>query len=341
MPYPFRNLVFEGGGVKGIAYVGALEVLEEKGILSEITRVAGTSAGAINAVLLGLGYTGTELRDVLWSLDFRKFLDDDWGVVRDTERLLTEYGWYKGDFFHAWISRLVAAKTGNANATFREAHGQPEFRDIYLYGTNLSTRYGEVFSFEHTPLVRIADAVRISMSIPLFFKSFENPRGDRYVDGGVLNNYPVQVFDRVKYVETPDHRRATEYYDRQNAELAAAHPQASPHVYNQETLGFRLDSGAEIAVLRDGAEPPHQVIGDFFDYCWALIETVLNAQESQHLHSDDWHRTIYIDTVGVGTTDFGLKDERKGALVASGREHAEEYFDWYDHPESKPANRPG
>jgi len=56
----FRNLVFEGGGVKGIAYVGAMEVLEEKGILGDVRRVGGTSAGAINAVLLAAGYSNDE-----------------------------------------------------------------------------------------------------------------------------------------------------------------------------------------------------------------------------------------------------------------------------------------
>ena len=53
--YPFRNLVFEGGGVKGIAYCCALGVLDERVILSRISRVGGTSAGAINATLLALG----------------------------------------------------------------------------------------------------------------------------------------------------------------------------------------------------------------------------------------------------------------------------------------------
>jgi NTE family protein len=52
MPYNFKNLVFEGGGVKGIAYVGALDVLESKGILNDIERIGGTSAGAINAILV-------------------------------------------------------------------------------------------------------------------------------------------------------------------------------------------------------------------------------------------------------------------------------------------------
>ena len=88
MPYNFKNLVFEGGGVKGIAYVGALDVLIEKEILKDIERVGGTSAGAINAILVGLGFSQEETKDILWSLDFKKIMDDSWGVVRDVKRLI-------------------------------------------------------------------------------------------------------------------------------------------------------------------------------------------------------------------------------------------------------------
>lgn len=69
----FRNLVFEGGGVKGIAYVGAMDVLEKAGILKEIVRVGGTSAGAINAVLFASGYSNAEQRRIMGDLDFNKF----------------------------------------------------------------------------------------------------------------------------------------------------------------------------------------------------------------------------------------------------------------------------
>ncbi len=65
MAYHFRNLVFEGGSVKGIAYVGAMEELEERGILPDIRHVAGTSASAINAMLVGLGHTKEETREIL------------------------------------------------------------------------------------------------------------------------------------------------------------------------------------------------------------------------------------------------------------------------------------
>ncbi len=60
MPYPFTNLIFEGGGVKGIAYVGALTVLEDKDVLQKVKRLGGTSAGAINATLLALKFSLAE-----------------------------------------------------------------------------------------------------------------------------------------------------------------------------------------------------------------------------------------------------------------------------------------
>jgi NTE family protein len=346
MAYHFRNLIFEGGGVKGIAYVGAMQVLEKKGILKSILRVGGTSAGAINAVLLGLNCSLEETREILAALDFRNFLDDSWGVVRDTNRLITEFGWYKGDYFRRWIGNLIQEKTGNADCTFREFSEQKAnrgFRDIYFMGTNLSTRFAEVLSIEHTPRMCIADAVRISMSIPLFFASIRSPRGDVYVDGGVLDNYPIKLFDREKYLEktrVKKYAAVPEYYKAHNERLEAERKAISLYCYNKETLGFRLDSAKEIAVFRDQAEPEHRTIDDFFSYAWALVETLMETQASMHLHSDDWQRTIYIDTLGVKTTDFDLSNEQKEALVESGRINTEKYFAWYDNPKMRPANRP-
>lgn len=337
MAYNFSNLVFEGGGVKGIAYVGALAVLEEKGILKDITRVGGTSAGAINSILLGLGFSREETNSILWSLDFNKFTDDSWGVGRDIERLVREFGWHKGNNFRAWIGDLIKQKTGNSESTFADVEAMKEskgFKSLYFMGTNLSTSFSEVFSAEHTPRVCIADAVRISMSIPLFFAARKSSRGDVYVDGGVLDNYPVKMFDRKKYIDSEAYV-ITEYYKKINSSVANASRPISEYVYNKGTLGFRLDARNEISIFRDQAEAPSRKIEDFFDYTYALIRTLLNAQESAHIHSDDWHRTIYIDTLGVKSTDFDLADSKKKDLVKSGNECALAYFDWYDNAEPK------
>ncbi|MFO8239548.1 MAG: patatin-like phospholipase family protein [Dissulfuribacterales bacterium] len=345
MAYHFRNLVFEGGGVKGIAYVGAMEVLKEKGILSDIIRVGGTSAGAINAVLVGLDYKSAETRQILNRMDFEKFMDEDFGIMRDVKRLLSDFGWYKGDFFREWIGDLIAQKTGNPNVTFAQIQQQKKikgFRDMYFMGANISTHFAEVFSHEHTPRMCLADAVRISMSIPLFFSSRRSPRGDIYVDGGVLDNYPVKLFDRKRYIEADNfktHGLLTNYYKEHNTRLKRKKLDISPYIYNRETLGFRLDSEREIATFRDQAEPVAEPIDDFFDYTRNLLKTMLDAQANYHLHNDDWQRTIYIDTMGVRTTEFKITDSKKKALIDSGRKGAETYFKWYENPESRPVNR--
>jgi NTE family protein len=345
MAYPFKNLVFEGGGVKGIAYVGAIKVLEEKGILPNIERVGGTSAGAINAVLVGLGYTSAQTMNIMNKLDFKKFMDDDFGVLRDVDRLLNEFGWHKGAYFRKWISKLIKKRTGNPDATFAEVQKQKKakgFRDMYFIGANISTHFAEAFSHEHTPRMCIADAVRISMSIPLFFASHRSPRGDVYVDGGLLDNYPVKLFDRKKYVaqeDLSDHGQETKYYKKHNKLLKRKGLDISPYLYNKETLGFRLDSEKEIAVFRDQAEPAHAEITGFLSYSLNLIKTIMDNQSNTHLHSDDWQRTIYVDTLGVKTTDFSLTDAKKKALVESGRNGTETYFKWFDNPKSDPVNR--
>lgn len=339
--YHFRNLVFEGGGVKGIAYVGALRELDKRQIVRNIDRVGGTSAGAINAVLLATGHSLKETQDLLSELDFNRFLDDTWGIVRDTKRLIRQFGWYKGDFFRAWIARRIEHKIGNRNATFNDLR-HAGCKDLYLVGTNMSTGFSEVFSAEHTPRMPVADAVRISMSIPLFFAAIRNARSDVYVDGGVLRNYPIKLFDREKYILEPNlkkHSLATAYYAVDNKSKPKT---SSKYVYNKETLGFRLDSKVEIAMFRDGAEPPRASIEDFFDYGWVLVHTMLSAQDNSHLHSDDWQRTVYIDSLGIGTTEFGLSDAKKRALVRSGADGVRQYFDWYDNASASdlPSNHP-
>ena len=116
-PYHFRNLVFEGGGVKGIAYVGAMQVLEAKGILPNIKRVGGTSVGAINAALVALGLSNARQKEILWQLNFNNFLDDTW-FIPNVGRVLSKYGWYKGDFFREWMGNLVKEAMGTVALAF-------------------------------------------------------------------------------------------------------------------------------------------------------------------------------------------------------------------------------
>ncbi len=336
MKYHFKNLVFEGGGVKGIAYIGAMDVLQKKQILPDIKRVGGTSAGAINALLFGLGYTNAETREIFLNMDFDNFLDDKWGIARDTKRLIKEFGWYKGDSFKKWIKRMISYKTGNPNTTFADLKAEEKtkgYRELYFVGTNISTGYSEIFSYEHTPDMKLADAVRISMSIPLFFTAVKSG-GNVYVDGGLLNNYPIKIFDREGYIDNENASLEVDYYTKHNADLTE-----NPYLYNKETLGFKLDNSKEIGLFKDGEKPPSRKVKHIFHYIKYLIDTLVEFQSNQHMHGDDWQRTIYVDTLGVKTTDFDITKEQKLELIESGRVNTEKYFEWFEDKENDVVNR--
>lgn len=339
MAYHFKNLVFEGGGVKGIAYVGALEVLDREGVLNDIERVAGTSAGAMVAVMVALRYTAEEMRQVLESLNFKDFKDSSKGILRDTIRLLKNYGWYKGDFFRNLMSKLIEKKTGNGEITFEQLEETGKYRKLYLVGADLTTGLSKIFSAsnQETKTVKVADAARISMSIPLFFAAVRGGQDNKhvFVDGGLLDNYTVKTFDRQNYLADVNNARRTEYYEKINEKFRMQRSTSkNEYVYNKETLGFRLDAKEDIDMFLTHKENFNEING-FFDYTKALVTTLIDFQTNSHLHSDDWQRTVYIDTLGVRAIDFDIPKEKKDELVASGKLYTEAYLEWYNNDEEK------
>ena len=192
----FRALVFEGGGAKGLCYGGAVNALEERKILANITHFAGTSAGAIVATLLAVGYTAHELNEILLHTNFRRFEDNDWGIFRDMVRLLDEYGWNKGDDLLMWIEAKITAKTHKHNFTFKdlfEGKGTHP-KTLYIPVTNITAGRLEIMNHLTQPNLPISVAVRMSMSIPFVYRPYIY-HGNQYVDGGLIYNYPINVFD--------------------------------------------------------------------------------------------------------------------------------------------------
>ena len=321
MNYNFKNLVFEGGGVKGIAYGGALKVLDEMNILPGITRVGGTSAGAINATLLALGFTFQEVSDIIAATNFNDFEDKSGFIVANMRRILKNYGWFKGDAFKAWIGEKIKKKTGKENFTFAELQeaitgGEPGFRELYLAVTNLSQQRVEIFSNERTPDIAIKDAVRMSMSIPLFFKAIKMGN-DIMVDGGLAYNYPINLFDNQKYLVNPENK----------GDYTA---DAEGYVYNFETLGFRLDSKDVITASKEDWSLVPAKIKNLKDHIVGVLSFLMDYANKVHLRTPDWNRTIFIDTLDVKTTQFDLPQDKIEALLESGRVNTEKYFKWRD-----------
>lgn len=137
----YKNIVLEDGGIRGFAYIGAYEVLDSLHILQSVERVGGSSAGAIQAALLAVGYTPAEMKLIAETIPLKKFNDGGWSVIGGTRRLRKQFGWYKGDGFEAWIGKLIAKKTGSATTTFAELHARKAekgFKDLYVTGTDLT-----------------------------------------------------------------------------------------------------------------------------------------------------------------------------------------------------------
>ncbi len=276
----FKNLVFKGGGVLGIAYAGAIKVLEDKRILQQIERVAGTSAGAITAALLSLRYSADEIKNIVDATDFKSF-EDGW----DPLRIPSKYGLYKGDAFLSWMKKQITGKKFSPSATFNDFR-KGGCRELRVFATDLNTKDLKMFSFSTTPDVVVAEAVRASMSIPLFFNAWQfsayNPDNHIYVDGGTVYNYPITTFD-------------------------------FSGVPNMETLGFHLDN-------INGAHVPNNLQYDhLLEYVKNVFDTILNAQVIDLDHNPvDVRRTVKIDNLGISATDFKLTEPQKRALYQSG-----------------------
>jgi NTE family protein len=205
------DAVFEGGGVKGIGLVGAVSVVEEHGY--RWSNLAGTSAGAIVAALLAAGYTGVELKEIIGSLDYLKFKDktglDFIPVVGSLANLILEKGIYGGRYFESWLRGLLLQKNVR---TFKDLIID-EFREDERYRFKLRVIASDITNGRMLALPQdivaygirpedldVAAAVRMSMSLPFFFqpvglRSRLNNKTSYIVDGGVLSNFPVWLFD--------------------------------------------------------------------------------------------------------------------------------------------------
>src|SRR5215213_6456361 len=206
----FADLVFEGGGVKGIGLAGAFAALQERGVVPQ--RVAGTSAGAINAALVAAGYSAAELDRILLQVPFASFMDegreDRIPLVGHGISALAQLGIYEGKAFERWITELLEAKgiTRFGQLADPTAETIADRYRLKVIASDVTNRRMLVLPDDAEQLgldpdeLEIAKAVRMSMSIPVFFEPVihHNPRTGQdhvIVDGGMLSNFPVWLFD--------------------------------------------------------------------------------------------------------------------------------------------------
>lgn len=309
-----RNLVFESGGPKCLSYIGSLIILDKLDALKNIKRVAGVSAGALTAMMIALGYPVEDIKKQALELDLKSVAEIN---LRDLFKLkagwknilqsivqtftLKKMGYTDGDNLSKLLSALIKKQLGDSEASFADLHKKTSkdssFKDLYVKALNVTSKKEEIFSFETTPNVKIKDALRASMGYPIIFKPIEIKPGQQLIDGGLLNSFPIDIFDSDKYCDDSSMMISDE-----------------ERPMNLETLGFRIEDFEENRRNINDPEP----VSSLYGLLHRLIGILRVNSAKHHLRDKDWDRSIASNTETVSETDFGVSDEAKRQLMKNG-----------------------
>jgi NTE family protein len=322
------DLVLEGGGVKGLGTAGAVMGLLDAGCT--FPRVAGTSVGALAAAFAATGIDAAGYRDILGRLDLRRIPDRrvPLPLIGEGIFLATRRGAYAGDWIREWLLREL---DGLGVRTFADLRRDDPGDDPALLSPE--HRYGLVVmatDVTHGRLLRlpwdypsfgldpdeqlVADAVRMSLSIPFYFepctlRNATSGRDATVVDGGVLSNFPIEIFDRTDGEES----RWPTFGVRLLPDL--------PEGLGDVVPFFGLPMLPAVRLLEQ------------------VVATALVGRDQTHLERPGVReRTMTIDTRGTSITEFGIRKRERAALIDRGRETAEEFLRaWEERRRNSPA----
>ena len=319
------DLVLEGAGVKGVGLVGAVSTLAEAGY--HFPRVAGTSAGAVvGAYVVALQHAGeplSRLEDIARSLNYAKMRDR--GVlgraagplsrVVDGLSLAFDGGVFEGDYLRSWVKGALADLGVRTFGDLRQDDPGSSLPEDLRYSLLVTASDVSRKRFVRLPWdyrlygldpdeQEVADAVRASASIPFFFEPVtlrshgpDGPQVSTLVDGGVLSNFPVAVFDRTD-----------------------GRPPRWP------TFGVRLlpDLPAGLGDLVPFYGLPMFPAVRLLEQ---VVATTLVGRDQTHLERPGVReRTMTVDTKGTAITDFGIGLVERRQLIERGGQTAREFL---------------
>ena len=310
------DLVLEGGGVKGLGTAGAVMRLLEAGY--RFPRAAGTSVGAIAAAVVAAGVDAVGLQKVMERLDLPRVPDraaPHLPFVSEGLTLYSSLGAYQGDYIHDWLHRELRRL---GVVTFGDLRRMDVGDDEHLTDEQRYSLVVMATDVTRGRLLRlpwdyrlfnldpdaqlVADAVRMSLSIPLFFEpcSLTNAVTGEIsviVDGGVLSNFAIEVFDRT------DGKKPR--WPTFGVRLLPDLPAGNAHVFPALALPL---------------VPPLRLVEQ-------VLTTSLVGRDQTHLDRPGVReRTMTIDTSGVGITDFRVTEGQRQRLLRQGREGAEAFL---------------
>lgn len=175
------SLVFSGGGMKGIAFLGVLKKLQEQEKLKDIKNYYGTSIGSLICLSILLNFTFEEISTFFWNN--LKSIQPSMNI----SNLIKEYGADNGCKLKLLISRLLNFKLISIKTTFKELNIKTG-KELNIFAVDIKTQTVVQFNYLNTPDFLVLDAVTASMSLPIIFKPVLN----RYIDGALLCNFPKE-----------------------------------------------------------------------------------------------------------------------------------------------------
>lgn len=292
------DAVFEGGGIKGIGLIGAVCYFEKMGY--KWNRFAGTSAGAIIAALLAVGYRGEELKNIMMNLDEKTFFKKNnfWKIsmIKKTISLFKDKGIYSSQAIEKYVEELLLKK---GKITFGDISIGNE-SPLKIIASDITKKSmiilpDDLANYGINPMkFKIAEAVRMSISIPLYFKPVElyyENKCSYIVDGGLLSNFPIWIFD------TKD-------------------------IPNWPTIGFKL---TEKDINHNESKRR-----DFISYLFDIMGTMLDKNEEVYVKDKYAVRTVFIPTLGVKTTEFNISKDMRAKLFESGYKSAQRFLHLWD-----------
>lgn len=278
----YRAIVLEGGGPKGLAYWGLLMGLEKYDILSKIVTFAGSSIGALFALLLCLGYTAKEVGELIVEKDFRDLAPmSKWWCMRGLN-VAWNMGMVDssvlGDFVRSLMSKKLKRKDVST-ITFADLKNWTK-RRLLVTSTNLNRCRVTYFSHDTTPDFPVHLAVTMSMTFPGVFQPIKHD-GDYWMDGGIGDNFPI--------------KEVLKYHSR------------------DRILGVKLITNQETVHSDQTIYDGRKEIDSLAGLCVGIVESMQVARENCDLTPDFWTHTIAlrVEDTSMLQTEYTKQDKEK------------------------------
>lgn len=305
-PPVFRFLALKGGGARGFIHLGVALALKRMGLLDDIEMVAGSSAGAIAALLLATGWPIEKIIQELNKLDLQAAVYQSYSLSLPY-KIFQHFGWQSGDGLIEWFKKIIKEVTGNEDATFLDwhqkkdeldrTHSDTKMKNLYFEACNLNTGFNEEFSHtsKHKDDVPIWQALRASMSYTGFFTPVKI-KGCLYGDGGLQSDCPIMMFETI---------------------------QGTP---NPLMLAVWMDSFERLRYIHEGIIPSPIEINSASSAMYSQAVALYNIQLVNLRRSKYRDEMIYCDTLDIDTLDFALCETKIERLIQSGIYGTVRYF---------------